>query len=655
MFFSAPYFEAAATMCVSVRDQDLREDTKEEHKFYETLYNTGLGDSSWNKMILQCNRHRDKHGGEIRRIMKKHGLDYIKNIMNDQNLNREVIRGRLRYFGTFPYKYRYVLSRNSGEWKLVLPYNPIVNDVVKNRIDFRMGTYTTALGSTPFLKNDDDGDTFPAWRLYDKNQVTATTKNGVTTYTLKTNASPIAETKCSSTTYFKGKSKKYSNQTDEKSNKRDRSNRHIDLGMIQHRTNKQKCTDASGVISKCWLQGCRVRKKEALYWNDPSSGNVEKVKPSKWILNNFIRTGEEYWSINKIFKLKILLKGFNEDEFSSNTLDLLKSTDYLKIRFGSKFMPNGHNQMYKANIAQFNNFSTMTTNGTYWHEIGHAMGLDDEYGKDGKKRDCDHTNYIGYSTSDYQMCNSGSTEDTTIYHYIATSRYLLTQKQCFKNKDCGEDEYCNNRLGKNRCLPKRTAKIGQYCVKDKECASRNCQGVGKNRMCVCRLDKHCESDQFCKTKFGKNQCLKKNSKGIGEPCSRNKQCHSNKCQGRGEKRVCVCSSDSDCGFSSNLYCAVRLGKNQCLEQNISKIGQSCSKNKECYSGKCQGTGKKRACVCSTDRDCSLSGDKYCDKRLGKNKCRAYHTKSEGQSCSKNKECKSKKCKGLGRRRKCAAA
>ena len=56
----------------------------------------------------------------------------------------------------------------------------------------------------------------------------------------------------------------------------------------------------------------------------------------------------------------------------------IKNSDYLTIRFGSKFLP-GANQMYKANAWQPNNFSTMTDDGTYKHEVGHAFGLDDEY------------------------------------------------------------------------------------------------------------------------------------------------------------------------------------------------------------------------------------------------------------------------------------
>jgi hypothetical protein len=69
----------------------------------------------------------------------------------------------------------------------------------------------------------------------------------------------------------------------------------------------------------------------------------------------------------------------------------------------------------------------MTTDGTYWHEVGHAFGLDDEYGgetQDGidKKNGCDNVNYRSFSPGTYQMCDAGTAEKRTIYHYLAVSR-----------------------------------------------------------------------------------------------------------------------------------------------------------------------------------------------------------------------------------------
>ena len=80
---------------------------------------------------------------------------------------------------------------------------------------------------------------------------------------------------------------------------------------------------------------------------------------------------------------------------------LKRKDDYLKIVFGSLFMPYGGNQMYKSNLWQPNNLSTMTSNGTHVHEIGHALGLDDEYGKG--KGDCDHVQYQRVAEDDQRV------------------------------------------------------------------------------------------------------------------------------------------------------------------------------------------------------------------------------------------------------------
>ncbi len=210
---------------------------------------------------------------------------------------------------------------------------------------------------------------------------------------------------------------------------------------------------------------------------------------------------------------------------------------------------------------------------------------------------------------------------------------------CTDDVDCGPGNYCNKRIGENRCLAEGSFDVGAACYKNRECASGKCQGRGDNRMCVCNADSDCGNGQYCNKRLGQNQCLADASKSLGQSCSTNNECASGKCQGAGNARMCVCNVDNDCG--NGQYCNKRLGQNRCLADASKSLGQSCSTNNECASGKCQGAGNARMCVCNVDSDCS-SGQ-YCNNRLGQNRCLADGNKSIGQSCLKNSECSTNKC------------
>jgi|GEM_PF-2135627 len=610
---------ASANLCVNVRDAKTKHKTKRDVDYYEHLFRDKSlhGNRDWNEIITECNRKRDNNGSLIRKLITKSGFEETKSILKKRNLAPEIIRGRYNYFGKLitQQKYRYILSRKSNVWKLVLPYKPMINDAVKNRIDI----------------SDEHAANF-----YAADQITGSG----TSISKKPGAIPIAQaTQCTTSTFFKGKEHKYDGKNGKNSGKRDRKNKHISLGKIEY------SYDGSDVYV-----GCRVKESEPLFYErTDASGTttIEKVIPKEWVYDNFVRVSEEYWSIPGVFELKILLKGKNESRFDRSLIKKLKDSDYLKIRFGTKFLQSNFNQVYKVSPIQFNNFSTMTVDRVYHHEVGHALGLDDEYGGKKKKNSCHHSKYSKKDPTDYKMCTSRATDQRSIYHYIATSRYLTTQV-CKKDGDCGRGKYCNRRLGTNRCLPYRSSSVGDKCVKNKECKSNKCQGNGSSRACVCGRDADCGRNKFCNNRLGKNRCLAYRTIAVGQSCSKNKECKSNKCQGSGKNRACVCNSDNDCG--SNKYCNKRLGKNRCLAYRSTPVGKSCTKNKECKSNKCQGSGSKRACVCGRDSDCG-SGQ-YCNKRLGANRCLAKASKSVGQKCSKNGECKSGKCQGSGSKRAC---
>lgn len=497
---------ASANLCKKVRDTNTENKTKTEVNYYQSLFNetSYRGTRTWNEIVLECNRKRDTKGDKIQKIMTDNTFKDLKDLLARSDLEPVLVKGKYNFFGNIvtQQKYRYILSKKGGVWTMVIPYHAIINDVVKDRIDFYIGD----------LKPTDSGysstdKTNHAWKLYEASQVDISGS----TYTLKSGAKPIAETLCGSTTFFEGKEHKYDNQNNENSKKRDRENKHISLGKIQYSYDGNR-----------WKDGCRVKRDVHLYWAD-SSSVVHKVKPDDWILDNFIRTAEEYWSQPANFELKILIRDHNESSFSSQIRNLLdRNNDYIKVRFGTKFMPYGGNQVYKTSLIQFNNFSTMTTDGTYWHEVGHAFGLDDEYGGEKKEKDpttgdkvevsktndCEHSDYSTFNPTTYQMCNGGTTNVRTIYHYITTSRYVLSQI-CDSDADCSNGKYCNKRIGINRCLADGTLGLGASCTKDKECASGSCN---KDKKCQCTKDSQCGKDERCDkggiAGIGKNVCSK---------------------------------------------------------------------------------------------------------------------------------------------------
>jgi len=280
-----------SNMCKDVYDKKTTDDTKTDVDYYEnifageTLYH---GNRGWNELVLECNRKRDTKGDELVKIMTRNDYENIKKTLDDPNLNPVAVKGAYNYYGTVftQQKYRYLLSKESGVWKMILPYIAEINEAVNDRVDFYMGTLSV---SSPDFTPYDKGN--HAWKLYEGSQYDEVSGN------LVSGAKPIAETLCSTAIFKSGKEDKYNGKNNEKSYKRDRKNKHIVLGRIQYSYRKK--------IS--WQNGCRVDKDIDLYWKD-ASGTVHKYKPSDWIYENFIRVSEEYWSTPNNFELKILLK-----------------------------------------------------------------------------------------------------------------------------------------------------------------------------------------------------------------------------------------------------------------------------------------------------------------------------------------------------------
>ena len=541
-----------ADLCDSVKDKTTTRETKSDVDFYEELFPStdDRGNRMWNEIILQCNRQRDTKGNDVAKIMAGSGNTADKLILKQKDLEPKVIRGHYNFFGTVftQLKYIYVLSKQGGVWTMIIPYRPLINDVVSNRVDFN---------------NEHAG------QLYDASQIESTSSSaGKQVFVLKSSAKSIASTLCSTSTYFPGEADAYAGKS---LHQRDPENKAISLGKIEYKYGKD---------GGSW-SGCRVDKNQDLYWRpDPNVNQAVKVKPEDWILDNFVRTAESYWTIDNLFQLKLLMKGRNEHLFPKSTLNLLEDDDHLTVRFATKFPPYGFNQMYKSNLIQFNNFSTMTTDGTYWHEVGHSFGLDDEYGKEKDKKDgieykengCNNKQYADWSPSTYQMCETGAEDKRTIYHYLAVSRYITKQKECNADNDCGSGEYCNAGvdLKKNQCMPKKSD-------------NDTCDIAGGDHQC---------KSGYCKL----SRCYTPNSVQPGETCYLNDACKAGKCSSiDGTKGTCVCQSDADCG--SGKYCDAGFdAKVNACRSKLNK-GEKCGSlgtfgnDHKCKSGECSGAPK----------------------------------------------------------------
>ena len=630
---------AHADLCDSVKDKATTNETKRDVNFYEELFpDTGdRGHRMWNEIILQCNRQRDTKGNDVAKITASSGDNADKQILKQKDLEPKVMRGHYNFFGTVftQLKYVYVLSKQGGEWTMIIPYRPIINDVVPNRIDFNK-TH--------------------AEQLYDASQIERTSSSaGKEVFALKPTAKSIASTLCSTSTYFPGEANAYAGKS---LYQRDSENKAISLGKIEYRYGKD-----DGYKDNDW--GCRVDKNQDLYWkSDLYVNQAMKVKPDDWILDNFVRTAESYWSIKDLFQLKLLMKGRNEHQFAKSTLNLLEDDDHLTIRFATKFLPYHFNQMYKSNLVQFNNFSTMTTDGTYWHEVGHAFALDDEYGKEKEKKDgieykdngCNNEQYAKWSPSTYQMCAAGTSETRTIYHYLAVSRYITKQKECNADNDCGNGEFCNAGADtkKNQCMAKKAD-------------NDTCDIAGGDHQC---------KSGSCKL----SRCYTPNSVPMNGTCYINDACQEGKCSSLGgTKGTCVCQADADCGTgkycnagadttknsclalkNDNETCDIAGGDHQCKSgscklsrcytPNSVPMGGMCYLNDACKEGKCSSLdGTRGTCVCQTDTDCG-SG-KYCDAGFDTkvNACRPKLDK--GEKCGSvgtfgnDHKCKSGECSG----------
>ncbi|NUN15706.1 MAG: hypothetical protein HUU55_18935 [Myxococcales bacterium] len=263
-------------------------------------------------------------------------------------------------------------------------------------------------------------------------------------------------------------------------------------------------------------------------------------------------------------------------------------------------------------------------------------------------------------------------------------------ESCSSDAQCKSDD-CRGLVGLMECIKENVAEIGETCYANDECIEGTCGSSGE---CVCTMDSHCPSNQYCANPLLSNadcepkkaecvtcdadnkclsnhctsaisgKCITPNSLNIGVSCCHNDQCKSDRC---GPNGLCECDVNADC--ADNKYCADNgLNANtcepkkadcetcdadykclsgectasisgKCIDSNSKDVGQSCCHNDQCIGSQ---TCQSGSCRCTLDSHCD--DDEYCSTPVvGTNSC--IEKKSLGDSCDADRKCKSGCCKG----------
>jgi len=190
--------------------------------------------------------------------------------------------------------------------------------------------------------------------------------------------------------------------------------------------------------------------------------------------------------------------------------------------------------------------------GLIMHEVGHAHGFRSTQGHN------DPTPYIEKHDTMYRMKNDAK-------------------------------ELCLEVRPKNQRLPgKERVALGGTCKKNTDCKSGDCE----QKVCVCNDDGDCDlndpSRPICHIRATNTNFCGVDDKKVGQTCSKDGQCASGACQsGR-----CACKSNKDCPDEGIRTCHKRTFDWNFCGSTSKAIGQSCSVNAQCASDKC----KNKKCV-----------------------------------------------------------
>ncbi len=447
---------AEANLCKhSGNDRSDSEAQKLESEFY-SIGDTGF-DRDYNSRLIRCNRLRDSNGKKIEEnIEADHNFD--------PNLAPMTVKGHYSYFGLGVFsklRYAYQLSREGGKWVVTVPIEfhfpkflwpdkiDIPQELVQN-LNLNNPGEVCEPGTTRFNATD------PRKVL-----------DGPITYELQPTQLALFQQEL------------------------------LDAGIEGARLVVTRSDIESNGLEE-FLHDYDV----AFYQRGPSCRVSRSLARNGMTILNHLR---QFW-IDRIthiwnktgFEIRPRFIKCEEGAQGSDTVcDSTVTEEELAawqkdetiwhVRFNSKPY---HRPSFKRWVAKWNHMHSGSNTGTITHELGHYLGLDDEYGEDDTKPK--HCNVaLPGARNNYLMCRAGlvmterrgrivlsGTKGTQgVYPWIITRRYPIARDfQCKKDRHCAEDQYCKKgtlTIGRNSCVAKKN--IGDKCSRKNQCSSGCCK------------------------------------------------------------------------------------------------------------------------------------------------------------------------------------
>jgi len=307
--------------------------------------------------------------------------------------------------------------------------------------------------------------------------------------------------------------------------------------------------------------------------------------PSFWNLPS--RNGEAFEVRPRMIDCEGDRQKYGCDTATASELDDWKKDETVwKVRFNLR--PNSRAK-YKSSPIALNNIYVGSAMRVVAHELGHQLGLDDEYAYQGGER----CNFIlpvdalgnGGAANNYLMCDSDAARAGMqgVYAWIVTRRRVIAR--CEENWQCDDGYFCA-KYSLNRHICERKRPNGKTCTVAKQCRSGRCNLLTCKAQNECKKDNECGPidgvGQYC-DKTGVNECTPKRS--MGSDCGRKEQCQSGRCYAWKCKPLDACTKDYECGDTE--YCdkgTVSFGVNRCVLKR--DRGKVCIRKDQCKSNRC---------------------------------------------------------------------